>query len=133
MRIFSPFIIDGTCLLSLSFFRRAKESLGRCCLVNKNARQVFMRVLMLYGLPRYDDDEEGGQQSHLTTLLMVNMGKMKFPRFDIIRNHSIFRSRDDLIRYAMMGPHCFLMKAYSLRKVLHVPVTFDSTNKSVYI
>nr|XP_045611977.1 fanconi-associated nuclease 1-like [Procambarus clarkii]XP_045611978.1 fanconi-associated nuclease 1-like [Procambarus clarkii] len=81
------------------FMKRAKAFLGHCCLVNKTVRRVFMRVLMLYALPRYDDDEEGGQQSQLTTLLMVNMGKVKFPHYDIIRNHSIFQIRDDLIRF----------------------------------
>lgn len=79
--------------------KKARVLMGRCCRVNKNVRQVFMRLFMLYGLPRYDEEEEGGQPSPLTTLLMVNMGKMKFPHFDIIRNHSIFRFRDDLIRF----------------------------------
>lgn len=79
--------------------KRAQACLGHCCLVNKSVRQVFMRVLMLYGLPRYDDDEEGGQQSQLTTLLMVNMGRMRFPSYDIIRDHAIFQTRDDLIRF----------------------------------
>ncbi|XP_047501119.1 LOW QUALITY PROTEIN: fanconi-associated nuclease 1-like [Penaeus chinensis] len=79
--------------------KRAKAILGHCCLVNKEVRRVFMRVLMLYGLPRYDEEEEGGQQSQLTTLLMVNMGKMEFPEFEVIRNHSIFRTREDLLRY----------------------------------
>ncbi|ROT66235.1 putative fanconi-associated nuclease 1 isoform X2 [Penaeus vannamei] len=79
--------------------KRAKAILGHCCLVNKEVRRVFMRVLMLYGLPRYDEEDEGGQQSQLTTLLMVNMGKMEFPEFEVIRNHSIFRTREDLLRY----------------------------------
>ncbi|XP_070000546.1 fanconi-associated nuclease 1 [Penaeus vannamei] len=79
--------------------KRAKAILGHCCLVNKEVRRVFMRVLMLYGLPRNDEEDEGGQQSQLTTLLMVNMGKMEFPEFEVIRNHSIFRTREDLLRY----------------------------------
>lgn len=79
--------------------------LGPCCLVERGTRQLFMRVLLLYGLPRHDDDEEGGQQSQLTTLLMVNMGKMKFPHIETIRNHAIFRSRDDVLRYSTLIMH----------------------------
>lgn len=85
-------------VIPISVFFRAKAILGHCCLVNKEVRRVFMRVLMLYGLPRYDEEDEGGQQSQLTTLLMVNMGKMEFPEFEVIRNHSIFRTREDLLR-----------------------------------
>ncbi|CAL4136772.1 unnamed protein product, partial [Meganyctiphanes norvegica] len=83
--------------------KKARATVGRCCMINKEIRRLFMRVLMLYSLPRYDDDEEGGQQSQLTTLLMVNMGKMIFPEYDILRKYAIFKSRDDLIKFEECG------------------------------
>ncbi|KAK4328339.1 hypothetical protein Pmani_001251 [Petrolisthes manimaculis] len=93
----SAFVKNSTATSPI--LKKAKEMLGSCCLVDRVKRQVFMRMLLLYGLPRHDDDEEGGQQSQLTTLLMVNMGKMKFPQYETKRNHAIFRSRDDLLSY----------------------------------
>ena len=57
-----------------------------------------MRILMLYSLPRYDEEEDNGAQSQLTTLLMVGLGKLKFPSYETTRCSKIFRTRDDLIR-----------------------------------
>lgn len=79
--------------------KQAKELLGPCCLVNKDVHRVFMRIIMLYGLPRYDDEEDKGNHIQLTTLLMVNLGKLSFPKYDVVRQHSIFQSRDELIRF----------------------------------
>ena len=93
MSVFSRGLLKNCPIL-----KQAKEFLGRCCIVNKDVRRVFLRIIMLYGLPRYDDDDENNP-TQLTTLLMVNLGKMVFPKYEIIRKLSIFRSRDDLIRF----------------------------------
>ncbi|XP_068216662.1 fanconi-associated nuclease 1-like [Palaemon carinicauda] len=79
--------------------KQAKELLGQSCLVNKDVYRVFMRIIMLYGLPRYDDEDDKVNHTQLTTLLMVNLGKMKFPKYDVVRQHSIFQSREELIRF----------------------------------
>ncbi|KAK7073069.1 Fanconi-associated nuclease 1 [Halocaridina rubra] len=78
---------------------RAKEILGRCCVINKAVKQIFMRILMLYGLPRYDEEDDTGQSTQLTNLLLVNLGRMNFPKYEINRQHTIFRSREELIRF----------------------------------
>lgn len=65
-----------TFLLPCSF-SRAKQMLGSCCLLNRTVRRVFLRLMTLYALPRYDEDDETGQQHQLVTLLRVNIGQVQ--------------------------------------------------------
>ncbi|CAL4137604.1 unnamed protein product [Meganyctiphanes norvegica] len=77
---------------------RALVILGSCCKLNVGVYKLFMRILILYYLPRFQCDDEGGPQADLPTLLTLNMKNMKFPNYQLIRDQDIFRSRNDLIR-----------------------------------
>lgn len=89
----SKTIEDG----SDTILKRALMVLGSCCKLNVNVYKVFMRILILYFLPRFQCDDEGGPQAHLPSLLHLNMKNMKFPSYQVIRGQDIFRSRKDLI------------------------------------
>lgn len=47
-----------------------------------------------------DEDAACGGQGQLSTVLLVNLGRMEFPTYTINRKTQIFQDRDDLIRYA---------------------------------
>ncbi|KAF0881344.1 fanconi-associated nuclease 1 [Crocuta crocuta] len=82
--------------------KRAKDLAGQSLRVCKGPRAVFSRVLLLFSLTDSMDDEESacGGQGQLSTVLLVNLGRMEFPRYTINRKTQIFQDRDDLIRYA---------------------------------
>ncbi|XP_043192004.1 fanconi-associated nuclease 1-like [Amphibalanus amphitrite] len=77
--------------------RRARTLLGRCVRVASAPRRVLLRVLSLFHLPLYEDEEDTSQQ--LLTLLMVNLGRMVYPPVTVSRQTAIFATRDDLLRY----------------------------------
>ncbi|KAF0290605.1 Fanconi-associated nuclease 1 [Amphibalanus amphitrite] len=77
--------------------RRARALLGRCVRVASAPRRVLLRVLSLFHLPLYEDEEDTSQQ--LLTLLMVNLGRMVYPPVTVSRQTAIFATRDDLLRY----------------------------------
>lgn len=82
--------------------KRAKDLAGRSVRVCKGPRAVFSRILLLFSLSESIEDEEAGSagQSQLSTVLMVNMGRMVFPSYTVNRKIQIFQDREDLIRYA---------------------------------
>ncbi|CAI5793206.1 fanconi-associated nuclease 1 isoform X1 [Podarcis lilfordi] len=82
--------------------KRAKDVAGRSVRVHKVPRTVFSRVLLLFSLTDPVEDEEAGSggQGQLSTVLMVNMGRMIFPSYTVNRKTQIFQDRDDFIRYA---------------------------------
>ncbi|XP_029806861.1 fanconi-associated nuclease 1 isoform X4 [Suricata suricatta] len=82
--------------------KRAKDLAGQSLRVCKGPRAVFSRVLLLFSLTDSVEDEEAacGGQGQLSTVLLVNLGRMEFPRYAINRKTQIFQDRDDLIRYA---------------------------------
>uniref|UniRef100_A0A8B9PUF6 Fanconi-associated nuclease n=1 Tax=Apteryx owenii TaxID=8824 RepID=A0A8B9PUF6_APTOW len=82
--------------------KRAKDLAGKLVRVCKGPRAVFSRVLLLFSLSESMEDEEAGSggQGQLSTVLMVNMGRMVFPSYTVNRKTEIFQDRDDLIRYA---------------------------------
>ncbi|XP_026366101.1 fanconi-associated nuclease 1 [Ursus arctos] len=82
--------------------KRAKGLAGQALRVCKGPRAVFSRVLLLFSLTDSLEDEEAacGGQGQLSTVLLVNLGRMEFPRYTINRKTQIFQDRDDLIRYA---------------------------------
>ncbi|XP_030433423.1 fanconi-associated nuclease 1 isoform X1 [Gopherus evgoodei] len=82
--------------------KRAKDLSGKSVRVCKGPRAVFSRVLLLFSLTDSMEDEEAasGGQGQLSTLLMVNMGRMVFPSYTVNRKTAIFQDREDLIRYA---------------------------------
>ncbi|XP_029387192.1 fanconi-associated nuclease 1 isoform X2 [Mus pahari] len=82
--------------------KRAKDLAGRSLRVCKGPRAVFARILLLFSLTDSMEDEEAacGGQGQLSTVLLVNLGRMEFPQYTISRKTQIFRDREDLIRYA---------------------------------
>ncbi|NXA49938.1 FAN1 nuclease, partial [Nothocercus julius] len=82
--------------------KRAKDMAGKSVRVCKGPRAVFSRVLLLFSLTESMEDEEAGSggQGQLSTVLMVNMGRMVFPSYTVNRKTEIFQDREDLIRYA---------------------------------
>lgn len=82
--------------------KRAKGLAGQSLRVCRGPRAVFSRVLLLFSLTDSLEDEDAacGGQGQLSTVLLVNLGRMEFPRYTINRKTQIFLDRDDLIRYA---------------------------------
>ncbi|XP_038169618.1 fanconi-associated nuclease 1 [Arvicola amphibius] len=85
-----------------AILKRAKDLAGRSLRVCKGPRAVFSRILLLFSLTDSMEDEEAacGGQGQLSTVLLVNLGRMEFPRYTVSRKTQIFRDREDLIRYA---------------------------------
>ncbi|XP_058398254.1 fanconi-associated nuclease 1 isoform X1 [Diceros bicornis minor] len=82
--------------------KRAKDLAGRSLRVCKGPRAVFSRILLLFSLTDSLEDEEAacGGQGQLSAVLLVNLGRMEFPRYTVSRKTQVFQDRDDLIRYA---------------------------------
>ncbi|NXE09073.1 FAN1 nuclease, partial [Lophotis ruficrista] len=82
--------------------KRVKDLAGKSVRVCKGPRAVFSRILLLFSLSESVEDEEAGSagQGQLSTVLMVNMGRMVFPSYTVNRKTQVFQDREDLIRYA---------------------------------
>ncbi|KAM9092586.1 fanconi-associated nuclease 1 isoform 1-T2 [Megaptera novaeangliae] len=82
--------------------KRAKDWAGQSVRVCRDPRAVFSRVLLLFSLTHAVEEEEAacGGQGQLSTVLLVNLGRMEFPRYTVSRKTQIFQDREDLIRYA---------------------------------
>ncbi|XP_064232402.1 fanconi-associated nuclease 1 isoform X2 [Aotus nancymaae] len=82
--------------------KRAKALAGQSVRICKGPRAVFSRILLLFSLTDSIEDEDAacGGQGQLSTVLLVNLGRMEFPSYTINRKTQIFQDRDDLIRYA---------------------------------
>ncbi|XP_033708149.1 fanconi-associated nuclease 1 isoform X3 [Tursiops truncatus] len=81
--------------------KRAKDWAGQSLRVCRDPRAVFSRVLLLFSLTHEVEEEEAacGGQGQLSTVLLVNLGRMEFPRYTVSRKTQIFQDREDLIRY----------------------------------
>ncbi|XP_053128059.1 fanconi-associated nuclease 1 [Hemicordylus capensis] len=88
-----------------AILKRAKDLAGKSIRVCKGPRAVFSRVLLLFSLTDSMEDEEAGSggQGQLSTVLMVNMGRIVFPTYTVNRKTPIFQDRDDFIRYATVA------------------------------
>ncbi|KAG8516281.1 Fanconi-associated nuclease 1, partial [Galemys pyrenaicus] len=88
--------------ISAVILKRAKDLVGRSLRVCRGPRAVFSRILLLFSLTDSLDDEDAacGGQGQLSTVLLVNLGRVEFPRYTVHRKTQIFQDRDDLIRYA---------------------------------
>ncbi|XP_066491592.1 fanconi-associated nuclease 1 [Tiliqua scincoides] len=82
--------------------KRAKDMVGKTVRICRGPRAVFARVLLLFSLTDPVEDEEAGSggQGQLSTMLMVNMGRVVFPTYKVNRKTPIFLDRDDFVRYA---------------------------------
>ncbi|CAI9564544.1 unnamed protein product [Staurois parvus] len=87
--------------IASAILKKAKDSAGRAVRVCRAPRAVFCRVLLLFSLTQSMEVEEAasGGQSLLSIVLMVNMGRMTFPKYTVQRSMKIFQDREDLIRY----------------------------------
>ncbi|XP_072348738.1 fanconi-associated nuclease 1 [Scyliorhinus torazame] len=85
----------------LAILKRAKAVVGRCVRVAALGRAVFSRLLLLFNLTDWTDEEEvsSAGRTSLSTLLKVNMGHFTFPNYTVLREKKIFQHRDDLLRY----------------------------------
>ncbi|XP_048376681.2 fanconi-associated nuclease 1 [Stegostoma tigrinum] len=85
----------------LALLNRVKMMIGNCVRVATPARAVFSRLLLLFNLTDYTDEEEAAcaGQNQLFTVLLVNKGHVTFPNYTVLRKKKIFRHRDDLLRY----------------------------------
>lgn len=81
-------------------FLRAKALAGPALRVSPGPRAVFSRILLLFALTDSLEEEEaaGGGQAQLSSVLLVSLGRLAFPRYTIHRKTQIFQNRDDLIR-----------------------------------
>ncbi|XP_023234892.1 fanconi-associated nuclease 1-like [Centruroides sculpturatus] len=82
--------------------KRAKSIAGDCYKLYPEAREVFIRVMILFSLTSLIENEDepgGGLQQQLYTLLMVNTGKIVFPAYKISQKTTLFQTRNDLIMY----------------------------------
>ncbi|XP_068000101.1 fanconi-associated nuclease 1 [Melanerpes formicivorus] len=82
--------------------KRVKDLAGKSVRVCKGPRAVFSRILLLFSLAESMEDEEAGSagQGQLSTVLMVNMGRIVFSSYTVNRKTQVFQDREDLIRYA---------------------------------
>ncbi|XP_045417792.1 fanconi-associated nuclease 1 isoform X1 [Lemur catta] len=82
--------------------KRAKDMAGQSLRLCKGPRAVFSRILLLFSLTDSTEDEDAacGGQGQLSTVLLVNLGRVAFPSYTISRKTQIFQDREDLIRYA---------------------------------
>ncbi|XP_064609302.1 fanconi-associated nuclease 1-like [Liolophura sinensis] len=82
---------------------RAKKLLGESFRLVEEPRAVFMRILMLFSLLSYHPDEESansGQGQTLFQMLLVNIGKLVYPKYTLSKKSRIFQSREDLLRFS---------------------------------
>uniref|UniRef100_A0A671FQG5 Fanconi-associated nuclease n=1 Tax=Rhinolophus ferrumequinum TaxID=59479 RepID=A0A671FQG5_RHIFE len=82
--------------------KRAKDLAGPSLRVCPGPRAVFSRILLLFSLSDSLEEEEaaGGGQGQLSSVLLVSLGRVAFPRYTIHRKTRVFQDREDLIRYA---------------------------------
>lgn len=84
---------------------------------------MFSRVLLLFSLTDSPEEEDAacGGQGQLSTVLLVNLGRVAFPRYTVRRHARVFQDRDDLLRSALGAspsrkfPHCSASRSTSLR------------------
>ncbi|XP_041371877.1 fanconi-associated nuclease 1-like [Gigantopelta aegis] len=81
---------------------RAKKLLGRMFRLQEERRKVFVRVLMLFSVlhSSVEDDSANGGQSQLYQMLLVNMGKVVYPKFKVNRQTQLFLDRESFLRFA---------------------------------
>ncbi|KAI0225959.1 Fanconi-associated nuclease 1 [Lamellibrachia satsuma] len=86
-----------------TIMKRAHVLLGPCYKLEETTRAVFMRVLMLFALHRTrgDEDDSSSAQQQLFQMLMSNIGKIKYPEYEISRKSRIFPNRESLLRFSL--------------------------------
>ncbi|GFO40842.1 fanconi-associated nuclease 1, partial [Plakobranchus ocellatus] len=88
--------------LAQAMMTRAKKFLSGVYKLSELPRAVLVRVMMLFSVvdTSLDEDNGTGGQGQLFQMLMVNMGKVVYPEYQVDKTHSIFGSREDVIRFS---------------------------------
>ncbi|XP_055980323.1 fanconi-associated nuclease 1 [Sorex fumeus] len=88
--------------ISAVILKRAKALVGASLRVCQGPRAVFARTLLLFSPADSLEEEDSacGGQGQLSTVLLVNLGRVAFPTYTVSRETRIFQDREDLIRYA---------------------------------
>ncbi|RUS87029.1 hypothetical protein EGW08_005182 [Elysia chlorotica] len=88
--------------LAHSMMIRAQKFLSGVYKLAETPRSLFVRIMMLFSVVNtsLDEDSGNGGQGQLFHMLMVNMGKVVYPEFQIDKTHAIFSSRADVIRFS---------------------------------
>ncbi|XP_065299592.1 fanconi-associated nuclease 1-like isoform X2 [Dermacentor albipictus] len=79
--------------------KRALALLGPAWRLCDEPRNAWRRLLRLFSLGTPWDIDEAGETPQVYGLQLVAAGKMAFPEYEVSRQHTIFPSRLDLVRY----------------------------------
>lgn len=79
--------------------KRALALLGPAWKLSDEPRDAWRRLLRLFSLGTPWDMEEAGETPQVYGLQLVAAGKMAFPEHEVSRQHEVFSSRIDLVRY----------------------------------
>ncbi|XP_033109432.1 fanconi-associated nuclease 1-like isoform X2 [Anneissia japonica] len=81
--------------------KSAKRILAKCIKLNPEPKVVMSRLMLLFSITsdHEEEDRSSNRQTAMQTMLMADMGRMKFAKYKVERPHKIFFSRDELIRY----------------------------------
>lgn len=79
--------------------KRAVALLGTAWKLCDEPRDTWRRLLRLFSLGTPWDMDEAGETPQVYGLQLVAAGKMAFPEYEISRQHKLFSSRLDLVRY----------------------------------
>ncbi|XP_006167344.1 fanconi-associated nuclease 1, partial [Tupaia chinensis] len=92
----------GAAGVRAAILKRAKDLAGPSLRVCPGPRAVFARLLLLFSPTDLAEDDEAAStgQAQLSTVLLVSLGRVKFPDYTVNRKTRIFHDRQDLIRYA---------------------------------
>ncbi|XP_071964488.1 fanconi-associated nuclease 1-like isoform X2 [Antedon mediterranea] len=81
--------------------QRAKKTLAQCIKLNPETKILFSRLMILFSITssHEEEDRSNNKQTPMQTLLLADMGHMKFTKYKVERQRKVFQSRDELIRY----------------------------------
>lgn len=83
----------------------ALELLGHTIQVEGTCRDLFFRIydvfMIMYSPPQYWEDEQDQSRNCLLKMLMSDDGRMQYPQYNINKATSIYKDKDDLIRFVV--------------------------------
>lgn len=110
--------------------KRALALLGSAWKLCDEPRDAWRRLLRLFSLGTPWDMEEAGETPQVYGLQLVAAGKMVFPEYEVSRQHKLFSTRLDLVRYeASKILEAELIQATADRKWDKARQLFDDVEK----
>lgn len=79
--------------------KRALAMLGTAWRLRDEPRDAWRRLLRLFSLGTPWDMEEAGETPQVYGLVLVSAGTMVFPDYKVLREQTLFETRQDLVRY----------------------------------